>query len=157
MNWEAISAVGEIVGAGAVVVSLIYLSIQIRQNTKASKAATVQDMTNKWVQINLWSAESPERRFKMTDLDPSSAEFLQGLALYRALFHQWANNLYQFNNGVLDEASFKPTIAEIQHILSVPQRRNSFSVAWMAAKHIYHEDFQNLFESLLAESKGSDE
>jgi len=34
MNWEAISAVGEIVAATAVVVSLIYLAAQIRYNTR---------------------------------------------------------------------------------------------------------------------------
>jgi len=34
MNWEAIGTVAEVVGAVAVVVSLIYLSVQIRQNTR---------------------------------------------------------------------------------------------------------------------------
>ncbi len=34
MNWEAISAIGEIVAATAVVVSLIYLAAQIRHNTR---------------------------------------------------------------------------------------------------------------------------
>lgn len=34
MNWEAISTVAEIVGAAAVVVSLIYLAMQIRQNNR---------------------------------------------------------------------------------------------------------------------------
>jgi hypothetical protein len=34
MNWEAISAIGEIVSAIAVFISLIYLAIQIRQNTR---------------------------------------------------------------------------------------------------------------------------
>jgi hypothetical protein len=34
MNWEAIGAVGEIVGAVAVVLSLVYLAVQIRQNTQ---------------------------------------------------------------------------------------------------------------------------
>lgn len=33
MNWEAIGTVGEIIGAAAVVVSLIYLAAQIRHNT----------------------------------------------------------------------------------------------------------------------------
>ena len=31
MNWDAIGAVGEIVGALAVVISVIYLAVQIRQ------------------------------------------------------------------------------------------------------------------------------
>lgn len=34
MNWEAIGTVAEVVGAGAVVVSLAYLAVQIRQNTR---------------------------------------------------------------------------------------------------------------------------
>ena len=34
MNWDAIGAVGEIVGALAVVVTLAYLAVQIRQNTR---------------------------------------------------------------------------------------------------------------------------
>lgn len=37
MNWEAISAIGEIVGATAVVVTLIYLAVQVRQGTKATQ------------------------------------------------------------------------------------------------------------------------
>ena len=34
MNWEAISTIAEIVGAAAVVISLIYLATQIRQNNR---------------------------------------------------------------------------------------------------------------------------
>jgi hypothetical protein len=34
MNWQAIGTVAEVVGAAAVVVSLVYLSVQIRQNTR---------------------------------------------------------------------------------------------------------------------------
>lgn len=34
MNWDAISAIGDMIAAIAVVVSLIYLAIQVRQNTR---------------------------------------------------------------------------------------------------------------------------
>ena len=40
MNWEAIAAVGELIGATAVVVSLIYLAVQIRQNTQQVQEQT---------------------------------------------------------------------------------------------------------------------
>lgn len=33
MNWEAIGAIGEIIGAAGVVATLVYLTYQIRQNT----------------------------------------------------------------------------------------------------------------------------
>ena len=40
MNWEAIGAVGEIIGALAVVLSLVYLAIQIRiQNIETREAS----------------------------------------------------------------------------------------------------------------------
>ena len=38
MNWEAIGAVGEVGGAIAVVATLVYLSLQIRNGTKATES-----------------------------------------------------------------------------------------------------------------------
>ena len=39
MNWEIAGAIGEIVGAMAVVLSLVYLAAQIRVQTRESKLA----------------------------------------------------------------------------------------------------------------------
>jgi hypothetical protein len=47
MNWEAISTIAEIVSATAVVVSLIYLAAQIRQN-KLRFAKTIGKSTSKF-------------------------------------------------------------------------------------------------------------
>jgi len=44
MNWEAISGIAEITGAFVVVISLIYVAIQIQQNTKAIRHQTTQDL-----------------------------------------------------------------------------------------------------------------
>ena len=45
MNWEAIGAVGEIVGAIAVIATLIYLAVQIKESAQASRSAAVTDAT----------------------------------------------------------------------------------------------------------------
>ena len=43
MNWDALGAVGEIIGAGAVIATLYYLSLQIKINSiEISKSADVQ-------------------------------------------------------------------------------------------------------------------
>src|SRR5262245_27091296 len=34
LNWEAVGAIGEILGALGVIATLLYLSVQIRQNTR---------------------------------------------------------------------------------------------------------------------------
>ncbi len=53
MNWEAIGAIGETVGALAVVVTLIYLSIQLKRNTSATRAGTAQALTDSINSANL--------------------------------------------------------------------------------------------------------
>ena len=40
MNWDAVTAIGQIAGVLLVGVSLIYLAIQLRQNTAALKSST---------------------------------------------------------------------------------------------------------------------
>ena len=42
MNWEAIGAISEVVGATAVVITLVYLVVQIRQNTGGIRASAYQ-------------------------------------------------------------------------------------------------------------------
>ena len=42
MNWEAISAVAESLGTLAVIASLIYVAIQIRQNTRGTRIETFE-------------------------------------------------------------------------------------------------------------------
>jgi len=60
MNWEAIGAVGEAVGAIAVVVTLAYLAMQIRQNTGATRAASHHAVIEALNQGNLAQARDAE-------------------------------------------------------------------------------------------------
>jgi hypothetical protein len=46
MNWEAIGAIGEIVGAVAVVLSLVYLALQLRQQNIESKEFATHTMVD---------------------------------------------------------------------------------------------------------------
>jgi hypothetical protein len=48
MNWEALGAIGEMVGAVAVVVTLGYLAVQIRQNTRSVRAASRLEIASGW-------------------------------------------------------------------------------------------------------------
>lgn len=60
MNWEAISAIGEVIGAVAVVVTLAYLARQVRQSNRQNLLAAFQhnyDSTNQFLESTLESAE----------------------------------------------------------------------------------------------------
>lgn len=60
MNWDAIGAIGEILGAIAVFVTLLYLSIQIRQNTRAVQATGMDSLVNSVNEIRRSLFESKE-------------------------------------------------------------------------------------------------
>lgn len=48
INWDALGAIGELIGAVAVVATLLYLAIQIRQNNASQRIAAKQEMTRQF-------------------------------------------------------------------------------------------------------------
>ena len=51
MNWEAIGALSDFAGAAAVVITLVYLSVQVREAQKTSKShatITATNLASKW-------------------------------------------------------------------------------------------------------------
>ena len=51
MNWEGVSTIAEVVGAIAVVLTLIYVAIQIKQNTAASRAQSINQINGDAVEF----------------------------------------------------------------------------------------------------------
>jgi hypothetical protein len=107
VNWETGAAIAEIVAATAVIASLIYLAIQIRQNNEllrsgsrqalvtndvSSLAANFQnaDVFAKYVAESEMSAEDQLRMSFMFALDLRNREF----------------EYFQYTNGLLDEETW---------------------------------------------------
>jgi len=82
MNWDAIGAVGEIIGAAAVVVTLAYLALQVRASTRESEAnafsvagsdrgmirGRFMDHAEVWAKGNSGSELSPSERIVFDEL-----------------------------------------------------------------------------------------
>lgn len=51
MNWDAIGAVGELLGAMVVIATLLYLARQIAQTNKISKASVARELQQKYSDI----------------------------------------------------------------------------------------------------------
>ena len=77
MNWEAISAVSELVGTAAVLVTLIYLAVEIRQNTTAVATATYESTMPGFNDINVVVASHPALA-SVLDRGCQSADSLKG-------------------------------------------------------------------------------
>ncbi len=51
MNWEAVGAVGEMAGAIGVIVTLVYLALQIRSNAKATESAVLTNLSTEMERV----------------------------------------------------------------------------------------------------------
>ena len=122
MNWEAIGAMGEVVGAVAVVVSIVYLSQQVRSNTRTVRARASFDATHSWATVNegIVASVASERSFqeggesryveaaakfyspdtKPGDLSPTENAVMS--LLHRALFQKLEGQFYLHEHGFLE-------------------------------------------------------
>lgn len=60
MNWDAIGAIGDLVGGVAVIVSLVYVGLQMRQGNKISKSESLRELASEAKELFLWWSD-PER------------------------------------------------------------------------------------------------
>jgi hypothetical protein len=76
VNWEAVGAIGEIVGAAAVVLTLLYLAAETRKNAQALDATTTREFG---FRLSEWAREvarDPElKRISLKGLRPELEDF----------------------------------------------------------------------------------
>jgi hypothetical protein len=60
MNWEMLSAIGQVVAAIGVIPSLIYLAVQIREQNKERRRAGINILTAQWSDLVKTGQESRE-------------------------------------------------------------------------------------------------
>ncbi len=60
MDWDAIGAVGEVLGAAAVLVTLVYLARQIKQNTQEVRSSNYHGITDSFNGINVMMATNSD-------------------------------------------------------------------------------------------------
>ena len=109
MNWDAIGAVGELLGASAVLITLIYLAVQIRQNTSAVATATYESTMTGFNDINIVVAGNPalasvlDRGCQNPD-SLSTEEVVQFNFLLRCYSNQWWKLFKLYERGSLPES-----------------------------------------------------
>ncbi len=150
MNWDAAGAIGEIVGAAGVIVTLVYLAVQIRQNTKSLRAAAVWDSQMSFVAINESLADGgriSEIIFRTISDSGSLNSFEKHLA------HRFARSFFQrmeaqhalYSNGILDQEVWELRCGYFQSILGNPV----FKEAWELDKQngMFTRAFTDAIES----------
>ena len=111
MSLDDLGNIGEFVAAVAVVVSLIYLAVQIRQNTRSVRASTYQvavGSISDWTrEISLNSHAPPI--FSVGCIDPDQLTGEERLQLYfqlLSLFRNYENLFYQHQKGMIEDSAW---------------------------------------------------
>ena len=125
MNWEAISAVGQILGAVAVLVTLLYLAIQVRQNTLAIATATYETIMTGFNDVNGIVVGNPQVAsiLHRGNINPSSlndAEAIQYAFLFRCWSNQWFKLLRLHQRGSLSLEEWRPFAEEAAQAFQLP-------------------------------------
>lgn len=146
MNWSELGAAAELVGAIAVVVTLVYLAIQIRQNTRSVATATYDSVMTGFNDLNVELMRDPDllSLYLRGTEHPESlteAEGTRFVLMIRCYANQWEKLLRLYQAGALPAAAWRSYAPEAAQILGTPggrlfQRDNS--------------NFRELYEALRA-------
>jgi hypothetical protein len=143
MNWEVVGVFAEVVGAIGVVVSLIYVAIQVKSNTRALKASASFETAHSWATFNemLVSAMLGDPAFqagedcRLVDIaatfydpdarpgDLSRNDMVLASMMHRALFQRLEGQYYQFKNGYLEPQIWTQRRAWARGVLDLPLGR----------------------------------
>ena len=111
MNWDALGAIGEVIGAVAVVLSLLYVARQVRDGSKQIRLNTTSNLMTltqdsfapiflSQANQDIWHSglETPE--------DLTDAQFRQFLTYMDRVFYAYQLLVTQYDSGVVEDDVF---------------------------------------------------
>jgi hypothetical protein len=160
-GWTA-RGIAEAIGLVSIVGSLVFVGLEVRQNSVATNASANAVVSDAFIELNLVLASSPElaRAVVVSFDDPENLtpeNRIMVLAMWRTLFHVWSNGHRQWTNETLDHVLYDSIISEIstyglgqdQSVEDIDGRSRSMRWAWESERFIFNIEFQQFVEKLI--------
>jgi hypothetical protein len=153
VNWDAIGAVGEVAGALGVIVTLLYLSAQIRSSNVASKVEAklaFQTMYTDFLRMQIDSPELNELflkgRKQLESLEKQEFYRFTNLALLS--FSQFSAGHFLQAQGTLSRSDYHENLAVVRFWL-----RGEGTRKWWVkyGRYMYGEEFVAFIDSEIAQ------
>ena len=138
MNWDAIGAIGEIVGAVAVVATLFYLASQIRQNTRMARAEMTKDLylASRAAIMDVTSSD------RLAEIWADIRPFEDEAAARRHTFYQSFFRLYELQFSLAKQGLLDESIAtSYELVIRMFASTRHFDSYWSGARKEFHQDF----------------
>ena len=151
MTWSNIAVIAEVFRAIGVIASLVYLSRQVRQNTRAVRMANASAGQNNFQQLARFLYEDRDgcalilRAMQGAD-DLTPAERLSSYAYFFDFLKTAELAHYHFRHGELDEPFWEASLRFYQAYFSTP----GFRAYWAERRPAFLPEFQEAMETWLA-------
>ncbi len=147
MTIMELGALGEFVGAIGVVVTLVYLTMQLRQNTNAIELNTARAVTEELQ--TMFSLIASNQELAEIFVTASGESELEGAE--RARFYRFTHNIVrvfenaflQSRSGVIDQAHWEGTTRMMIDYTSSA----GFQGYWLDRKHWVSDEFREFMEA----------
>lgn len=148
MKWEAAR---EIFGVGAVVASLVFVGIEVKQNTSASRGQTRQDLAalnQEWLKLLSADAEFSElftrAWVQWGQVTPEEEERVQMMMLLN--FRRLENVFFQYQEGLIDKSGLASY--GMQKVSQSWLEQPRFKAWWSRWQGAFHPDFVEYLQAL---------
>jgi hypothetical protein len=152
MTFSDIASLGSLISGTAVLISLVYLSLQVKQAERNQQAAIRQGRIGRVVDIMLTAAEPSVSEAFVKAMqgsdDISAVQFNQFMICTRASFFNMEDGFYQHKDGLLNDGAFDNMVVSIRSIFGSPAHR----VAWKSLTIHFAAEFVAFMDKLLAEA-----
>ena len=147
MNWDAVGAIAESIGALGVIASLVYLALQVRENTQQLRLSRAHE-TSSTLQDGFAPIYHPgntaiwhKGRFHPDELDEQDALTFE-MFMERQLYNV-QNIVYQHEHGLIDQDLFESTVSLMQNLLFASPGGTSY---WEKHGHRYTQAMRAAME-----------
>ncbi len=156
MTLQDLGNIGEFLGGLAVIASLVYLALQIRQNTKSVRAATFQAISDATQARQLARANRDSSRVWRIDMsapgDLDQDELAQFMVLLLASVRGYENQHFQFRQGMIDPELWE---GSARAFLSWVVPSQGFQQFWRACRPWFSEEFAGWVDAAESERSAS--
>ena len=155
MSLEDLGNIGEFVAAIGVIVSLVYLAAQIRQNTKTVRTSTYQAVLDYSSRVNELVLSNPhvERIYRVGRRDLAQLhedERPQFRLLLAHIMNMYETMFLQYRRGTLDEEYWNARMVGLRAVLSQPGiRAHWLGVREQGLTYARVPAFKELLDSLI--------
>ena len=157
MNWDAVGSIGELVAATGALAALVYLAMQIGQNSRAVQTSTHQAVTqtlSDWTALIGSNPEVAELWFKgRTDFGAlSKVEAMRFGALLNSILRTIEFAYCQGEAGALPRDIWRG----MEAALAAPLMHAGCREAWRLMRFRYQPEFAEWVDSACAQYEGPD-